>query len=92
MFSVMDTDCMLTWNGTELWSIGAPMGRVMLCTLLMPSTRKTFFAMRSSTSMFAGVRRSLSASTIRMSGFILAFEKCRSEAWNPWIEGRLAGM
>ncbi|SIN59331.1 Uncharacterised protein [Mycobacteroides abscessus subsp. abscessus] len=55
----------------------------MLCTLLMPSTRKTFFAMRSSTSMFAGVRRSLSASTIRMSGFILAFEKCRSDAWNP---------
>ena len=50
--------CMLIWNGIELWSIGVPSGRVMFCTRAIPGMWKMPRAMRSSTSMSAGLRRS----------------------------------
>ena len=72
--------CMLFWNGIELCWIGMPSGRVMFCTIAIPSVWITFRATVLRTSMSAGLRMSWSASTISMSGFIRAWEKCRSAA------------
>ena len=83
--------CTLVWNGIELCWIGIPNGRVMFCTIAMPSVCMTLRATAFSTSMSAGLRMSWSASTIRMSGFILACEKCRSAAAKPMLTGASAG-
>ena len=55
MFSVSETDCRLTWKGMELWAIGSPRGRVMLCTRAMPSTRNRFLAILSRDDHVSGV-------------------------------------
>ncbi len=82
---------MLVWNGIELCWIGMPSGRVMFCTIAMPSVCMTFLATALSTNMSAGLRISWSASTIRISGFIRACVKCRSAAANPTLTGASFG-
>ena len=57
----------------------------------MPGTRKMFLAMRSSTSMSRALRMSWSDSTMSMSGFIRADEKCFSAAALPMLDGTSAG-
>ena len=81
----------LVWNGIELCWIGMPNGRVMFCTIAMPSVCMTLRATAFSTSMSAGLRMSWSALTIRMSGFIRACEKCRSAAAKPMFVGASSG-
>ena len=80
MFIVWVVPCMLMMNGIEVWSIGVPSGRVMVCTRPMPGMWKIVLAIRSMTSMSAGLRRSWSVSSISSSGFIRACGKCRSAA------------
>ena len=72
--------CMLIWNGIEVCLIGLPSGRVIACTRAMPSTLKRALAILSITRKSAELRRSWSLSTINSSGFIRAWEKCRSAA------------
>jgi hypothetical protein len=67
-------------NGSEVCSIGTPRGRVMACTLPTPCVWAIDRAIRSITSMSAGLRTSWSVSTISSSGFIRAFGKCLSAA------------
>ena len=68
-----------------------PNGRVMSWIMAIPTTRMTFLATLSKTSMSAVLRMSWSASIINMSGFIRACEKCRSAAACPWFDGALVG-
>ena len=80
MFIIWVVPCMLMMNGIEVCSMGVPRGRVMLCTRPMPGMWKMFLAIRSITSMSAGLRTSWSVSTSSSSGFIRACGKCRSAA------------
>ena len=48
----------LVWNGIELCWIGMPSGRVMFCTIAMPSVCMTLRETLFSTSMSAGFRMS----------------------------------
>ena len=60
--------------------MGEPSGRVMLCTIAIPSMRKIDLAIRSSTIMSVGLRISWSDSMVMMSGFSRAVLKCFSAA------------
>ena len=75
--------CMPIRNGIEVCSIGVPSGRVMACTREMPSTAKMALAILLMTRKSAELRRSWSLSIISTSGFIRAWEKCRSAAAYP---------
>ncbi|CQA05029.1 Uncharacterised protein [Mycobacteroides abscessus] len=79
-------------NGIELCSIGAPRGRVIVCTRSIPRMCTMPLATLSMTSMSAGVRRSWSASSISSSGFMRAWEKCLSATSMARLAGISAGV
>ena len=81
---------MLIRNGIDVCSIGVPSGLVMACTRPMPGMWKMLLAIRSITSMSAGLRTSWSVSTSSSSGFIRACGKCRSAAAYPTLAGMSA--
>ena len=54
----MPAFCMLSIYGIDVCAIGAPVGRVMACTLVMPGTAKTALASLSNTSKSAALRKS----------------------------------
>ena len=60
--------------------MGEPSGRVMLCTIAMPSIRNSALAIRSRTIMSVGLRMSWSDWMVMMSGLSRAVLKCFSAA------------